>query len=156
MKRNSLVILLALFASSVFSQPSGISTAGQPPKTDRPAAPAIQAVLSVSGSLAFVDDRPAIKTTDGKTLFLEMPRFYYYAYTEGFKAGTQVKARGILISAPEGSLEPGQNILVAEEVVIGGKTYIIVAGPQVRPNFRPPMGPPPSGSGPSGEDSVKR
>lgn len=156
MKKSNLAILMTLVASSVFAQAPGTPAPGTQPKGDRPTA---RIEVTVTGTLVFVDDRPAIKAADGKTVFLEMPRFYYYAYTEGFKAGIPVKARGVLLSAPEGSGNPAQDVLAAGEVTIGGKTYVIVGGPQGMgrgPDSRPPMGPLPSGSDPSSSGPAKR
>jgi hypothetical protein len=106
-----------------------------------------QAVLvTLVGNLTFVDDRPAIKTGDD-TVLLEMPNFFKYAYFEGLKAGAAVKASGMLITPRAFSDKPqtdkgGQDVkaateapgnapkalpvLIAKEVTIGEKTYIIV------------------------------
>jgi len=80
--------------------------------------------VALSGVLAFVGDEPAIKTESG-TVLIEMPRFYYYAYIDGLKAGMAVKATGLLIQAPAGD-KSAQSRLAATELSINGKTYVIV------------------------------
>jgi hypothetical protein len=102
-------------------------------------------LTSVNGALIFIDDRPAIKTDNG-TVFLAMPDFFKYAYLDGIKAGAAIKATGMLVPQPapkpapaaqasttassgsDKTIQPGQATLVATEVTIGAKTYIIVAG----------------------------
>jgi hypothetical protein len=94
--------------------------ADQQPGPDQPPK---RAKTLVSGVLAFAEEKPVIKSDDGKEVFLSMPRFYYYAYSDGLKEGSAIKATGYLLPAKE---KDGRATLVAEEVVIGGKTYVIV------------------------------
>jgi hypothetical protein len=135
------------FALSAQGQPQSMSAMG------------IAALTSTSGTLVFVDDRPAIKADSG-TVFLEMPDFFKYAYLDGIKAGATVKATGMLVSpgAPRAMAsagsdkapQSGQAVLVAKEVTIGAKTYIIVAGGP-NPN-RGPAGAPGSDCSPGRGD----
>jgi hypothetical protein len=115
MRKATLAIALVAMALALSAQ-------GQ--KQSMPAM-GIAAMTSLSGTLVFVDDRPSIKTDSG-TVFLEMPDFFKYAYLDGIKAGAAVKATGMLVTP--GAPQSGQAILVAKEVAIGAKTYIVVAG----------------------------
>lgn len=109
MKKLTLVIVLAVAAAALFAQGA-------------PGAAAKPALTSVSGTLAFVDERPAIKTDSG-TVYLVMPDFYKYAYLDGIKAGAAIKATGMVIS--------DESTMIAKEVSVGSKTYIIVGeGPR--------------------------
>jgi len=62
-------------------------------------APVAPKSVHLEGKLAFVDDQPVLQTKDGSYL-VHMPRFYYYAYTEGFKAGDALKLDGYVFTAP--------------------------------------------------------
>jgi hypothetical protein len=144
MKRFGFLLLLALVGTLSFAQ----ALPSQP-------APAAPRTVTVNGTLSFVGDRPAL-TVDGKTLILVMPRFYYYAYTDGIKAGAAVKAVGVEIDQPIGP-EPGRQgaagqpapggnsgqasaapaakpadeaLFIARELTVNGKTYVIV-GPRM-------------------------
>jgi hypothetical protein len=97
----------------------------QPPAQGTLPQPPAQAALS--GSLVFVDDRPAIKT-DSATVLLSMPRFFEYAYRDGFKAGAAIKAQGFL-AQPQSDDKAALGTLLVQELTIGNKTYIIVGGP---------------------------
>jgi hypothetical protein len=130
MKRIALVLVVAAFAAAVNAQapaPQKDGEKGTPPQDGK----AVEA--TVSGVLAFVDDRPAIKADSGMIL-LAMPDFYKYAYIDGFKAGQTVKASGMLVVQPSSS-EPaaqgdktGESVLIAREVTIGARTYVVVRG----------------------------
>jgi hypothetical protein len=74
---------------------------------------------SLDGKLAFVDDQPVIQTKD-KTYLIKMPRFYYYAYNDGFKAGDQMKLDGYEIPSLPGQDKP---FFLVTKAVINGKTY---------------------------------
>jgi hypothetical protein len=74
---------------------------------------------SLEGKLAFVDGVPALVAKD-KTYLIRMPRFYYYAYTDGIKEGVQVKVDGFEFPALPGQDKPWFQVTKA---VIGGKTY---------------------------------
>ena len=78
---------------------------------------------SLEGKLAFVGDRPAIQTKD-KTYIIKMPRFYYYAYTDGFKAGDQMKLDGYEVPTIAGQDNP---FFIVTKAVIDGKTYDFTA-----------------------------
>jgi hypothetical protein len=91
---------------------------------DGPAKTTHAPLVIETGVLVFVDHKPAIKTSSG-TSFLMMPEFYKHAFFEGFKADMTVKATGYLVAAPNKSSHP---TLVAREVVMGNKTYIIIGG----------------------------
>jgi len=78
---------------------------------------------TIEGKLVFVDEYPAVQTKD-KTYILRMPRFYYYAYTDGIKEGAQVKAEGYELSTFPGQDRP---FFAVSKATIGGKTYDIAA-----------------------------
>jgi hypothetical protein len=108
-----------------------------PMKGDVPCGPphAPPVVTSLTGVLAFVDDKPAIKADSG-TMLLIFPDFFRYAYFEGYKAGVAIKAKGILIAPPippqdtaSQSIPAVPSKFIAKELTIGAKTYIIVDGP---------------------------
>jgi len=84
---------------------------------------------TLSGVLAFVGEEPAIKTDSG-TVLLEMSKFYFYAYTDGLKAGMAVKVTGFMMK-PAGQ-KAGQQKFVVSEMTINGKTYKIARGPDDR------------------------
>lgn len=92
-----------------------------------------QPTQSVSGTLDFVDDQPVVKTAAASIPIL-MPRFYYYAYFDGFKAGMTMTVKGRLIQVPSANradaAQAGQTnkALLVEELTINGKTYIVVQG----------------------------
>ena len=142
-----LLIPLALSATVALNAqaPAGTSPEARPVET------------SLSGVLAFVDDKPAIKTDSG-TLLLMFPDFFKYAYFEGYKAGVAIKAKGLLIAPPappqDAALQtasPPSPKFIAKELTISAKTYIIVDGPprpspkgHPRPSkdkIAPPIGP---------------
>lgn len=78
---------------------------------------------SLEGKLAFVDDMPVLQTKD-KSYLIEMPRFYYYAYTEGFKVGDQMKLDGYELGAAPGQDKP---VFLVTKLVINGKTFDFTA-----------------------------
>lgn len=143
MKRIALALVVATLAAAVCAQAQG-PIFGPGPREGR----AVE--TTVTGVLAFIDDRPAIKTDSGIVL-LAMPEFYKYAYIDGIKAGQAVKASGALVAppsapAPKGPADKavkadpkaqpeakvGDSILVAKEVTIGARTYVIVGrGPEL-------------------------
>lgn len=97
--------------------------------------PAPPKAVHLEGKLAFVDDQPVLQTKDGSYI-IRMPRFYYYAYTEGFKAGDAMKLDGFVLSVPaapqgaasQGSVQQGaaaqaQPVLFVTKAVVGSKTY---------------------------------
>jgi hypothetical protein len=120
MRRGLLSILLAAIAAAGFAQAQAPAQAQASKRSPSPQS----APTTLSGVLAFVDEMPAIKT-ESATILLSMPRFFEYAYQEGFKAGMAIKARGRLLDKQDRS---GRTALIAEEVAIGGKTYVIVLG----------------------------
>ncbi|HUX37828.1 MAG TPA: hypothetical protein VMV44_07985 [Rectinemataceae bacterium] len=128
--------VLVVSAQSALPQTGTQGTTQQAmPAGPLPQAGVVQRLLpaSLSGTLAFVDEAPVIKV--GETSYLiVMPRFYYYAYVEGFKAGMAVSARGRVLRAPDLAKAsvgaPGSApvilIFIPEELSINGKTYVIV------------------------------
>jgi hypothetical protein len=97
-------------------------------------APVAPKAVHLEGKLAFVDDQPVLQTKDGSYL-VHMPRFYYYAYTEGFKAGDAMKLDGYVLTAPAAadvsqgstpqaaSQATAQQVLFVTKAVVGSKTY---------------------------------
>jgi hypothetical protein len=74
---------------------------------------------TIEGKLVFVDGHPAVQTKD-KTYMVRLPRFYYYAYTDGIKEGAQVKAEGYELPALPGQDKP---YFAVTKATIGSKTY---------------------------------
>jgi hypothetical protein len=147
MKKFTLAFVIAALAAALSAQAPASQKDGGPGMPPQ-AGKAVE--TTISGVLVFVDDKPAIKT-DAGTVFLAMPDFYKYAYTDGIKAGVTVKATGMLIAqpagpAPDGAVaapdakgakaassdakgaKAGESVIIAKEVSIGAKTYIIVGG----------------------------
>ena len=162
MRRLKLVLILAALAAALAAQ----GQAPAQPKGGENGAPGLPPAFrpietTVSGALAFVGDSPAIKA-EGGTVLLSMPNFYKYAYTEALKAGMTVKATGFLLE-PQAAADKGdksakaaqasQSVLIAKEVVIGDRTFIIVGGgpegggcgPQSPRGDQPPKAPTPDG-----------
>lgn len=150
MRKSLFALALIALSAALFAQAPAASK-------DGPAGPAPQAAkaaqATLTGVLTFVDDRPAIKTDSG-TIFLAMPDFYKYAYTDGIKAGSSVKATGLLIGQGDAK-DGGQPTLVAKELSVGSKTYIVVGGaPSAGPEGRGPGGPMPGPGGPQGDQAA--
>jgi len=120
MKRIAFVLVVALVGgAALVAQPAwgpmmgrgygqGAQTAQEAPKT-----------VTIEGKLSFVDGHPAVVAKD-KTYMLQMPRFYYYAYTDGIKEGAQVKAEGYVMPTVPGQDKPYFSVTKA---TIGAKTY---------------------------------
>jgi hypothetical protein len=170
MKRFSFGLVLMALAVAISAQaPAKDQAPGPDQRKDgdkdyaRPIARPQAVLVTLNGSLTFVDDRPAIKT-GADTAFLVMPNFFKYAYFEGIKAGAAIKATGMLITPPAFDDKPmadkaGQDakaaaeapanapkalpVLIAKEVTIGEKTYIIVG--EEREMNRPHQGGPREG-----------
>jgi hypothetical protein len=150
MRKASIILVLIALAAAVAAQgqapaPQKDGAPGAPPAASQP----IEETLS--GVLAFADDNPAIKTDSG-TVLLSMPQFYKYAYEEGFKAGMAVKAKGFLLSPQSKADKSAQPVLLAEEVTIGSKTYIIVGGGHEGPGGAQPQPP----KAPEGENRDRK
>jgi hypothetical protein len=133
-RKTILALVLAAAASSIFAE--GQAPASQADGSRAGAPNAAQAAkaeqVTLNGVLAFVDDKPAIKT-ESATVLLAMPDFFRYAYFDGFKAGVAVKARGLLVTPPERNADPSIPTLIAEEVTIGSKTYVFPRAAQNGP-----------------------
>lgn len=148
MKKLVFALALAACVAALSAQTPG--PGAQQDKRPNSPPPAAQASkVTLSGVLAFVDERPAIKT-DSATVLLEMPDFFKYAYFDGIKAGAAIKVTGALMAAPPALDDKGQSPSVgkpdaktaaasaplqlaaidAQEVTIGASTYVIVAGPR--------------------------
>jgi len=120
MKRIAIVLVVALVGgAALVAQPArgpmmgrgfgqGMQTTQEAPKT-----------ITIEGKLSFVDGHPAVQAKD-KTYMLNMPRFYYYAYTDGIKEGAQVKAEGYAMPTVPGQDKPYFSVTKA---TIGAKTY---------------------------------
>jgi hypothetical protein len=127
MKKFSLGLILALVALGLSSAQGfpGSGPYGQtgPQQGQVQVAGQAPVAKSLDGKLAFSGEYPAIQAKD-KTYILRMPRFYYYAYTEGFKAGDQVHVDGY-----ELPLVPGQDkpYFLVTKAVVNGKTYDFTA-----------------------------
>jgi hypothetical protein len=134
----SALICSAALALSAQSAPQSRPAQGQAPEAPKD--------VSLSGVLAFSGEDPAVKT-DAETVVLDMPKFYYYAYADGLKAGMAVKVKGRLVKAPKGD-SGSQSRLAVSEMSINGKTYVIPAGPDTRaPGRGAPGAPGPDGMG---------
>ncbi len=78
---------------------------------------------TIEGKLVFVDGLPALQAKD-KTYLVRMPRFYYYAYTDGIKEGAAMKLDGYELPTYPGQDKP---FFAVTKAVINGKTYDIGA-----------------------------
>lgn len=92
--------------------------------------------VHLEGKLAFENDHPVLQTKDGN-YYLAIPRFYYYAYTEGFKAGDSFAIDGYLMTpppAPAAQTQSGQTnqaqpaqsglpVVRVTKLVVGSKTF---------------------------------
>jgi hypothetical protein len=170
MKRLSFMLVLVALAVALSAQAQPKDQAPGPDQRKdgekdyaRPVARPQAVLVTLVGNLTFVDDRPAIKA-GADTVLLEMPNFFKYAYFDGIKAGATVKVTGRLITPPASDNRPqadkaGEDakaaaeapvntpkalpVLIAKEVTIGEKTYIIVS--DAREMDRPPQGGPRDG-----------
>jgi hypothetical protein len=126
MKRAALAIMLgtAALALSAQAAPAGKQAKGQAPQGQALEAPKS---ATLSGVLAFSGEDPAVKT-EADTVVLDMPKFYYYAYSDGLKAGMAVKVKGYLMKAGGGDAEVESRLIVTE-MTINGKTYVVPALP---------------------------
>ncbi len=121
MKKITVIAALALMIAGVaFAQAPGAA-----------AAPALK-TITLEGKLDFVDGHPVLVAKDGKTWNIGMPRFYYYAYTDGIKKDAAVKVEGYELPA-----WPGQTVGAVRVVkaTIAGKTYDFTAVMQGFPGF---------------------
>jgi hypothetical protein len=139
----SALICSAALALSAQSAPQSV------PQTRPAQGQALEAPkeASLSGVLAFSGEDPAVKT-DAETVLLDMPKFYYYAYADGLKAGMAVKVKGRLMKTPSGD-SGSQPRLAVSEMTINGKTYVVPAGPDSRAPGRGAPGAP-GAPGPDG------
>jgi hypothetical protein len=122
MKKFSLGLILALIVVGL-STAQGVQPYGQggaQPGQIQGQAPVAK---SLDGKLAFSGEYPVLQAKD-KAYVLEMPRFYYYAYTDGIKAGDAVHVDGYELPAV-----PGQDkaYFLVTKAVINGKTYDFTA-----------------------------
>lgn len=78
---------------------------------------------SVDGKLAFQGEYVVLQAKD-KAYYIHMPRFYYYAYTDGIKAGADVHVDGYEIPAVPGSDKAS---IMVTKATINGKTYDFTA-----------------------------
>jgi hypothetical protein len=137
MKKFSLGLALILMAATFATAQTASGQATGPVGPGRgmmlaanQQAPVAPKAVHLEGKLAFVDDQPVLQTKDGSYL-VHMPRFYYYAYTEGFKAGDTLKLDGYVFTAPaaadvsQGSTPQAgqQQVIFVTKAVVGAKTY---------------------------------
>lgn len=80
-------------------------------------------ITTLDGKLSFIDGYPAIVTKD-KTYMVHLPRFYYYAYTDGIKEGAQLKLEGYELPSIPGQDKP---FFAVTKATINGKVYDIAA-----------------------------
>ncbi len=74
---------------------------------------------NIEGKLAFADGGPVIQTKDASYV-LGFPDFYYYAYTDGIKAGASLKLEGFEFAPGPGSPKP---YFAVTKASINGKSY---------------------------------
>lgn len=122
---KKLAIGIALLAATV-----GIASAqgfgggpmmgrGYPYQAAPGAVQAAPTAKTIEGKLVFVDGVPALQAKD-KTYLVHLPRFYYYAYTDGIKEGAAIKLDGYELPTVPGQDKP---YFQATKAVIAGKTY---------------------------------
>jgi len=126
MKKFSIGLILALAivtlsaAQGLPGQVQGQTPGSQPGQVVQGQAPVAK---SLDGKLAFSGEYPVLQTKD-KAYLIHMPRFYYYAYTDGIKAGDQVHVDGYELPTVPGQDKPN---FVVTKAVINGKTYDFTA-----------------------------
>lgn len=112
---------LALLVTGIgFASAQGMM--GQGPYGYGPGPQGVQAApvaKSVDGKLAFQGEYVVLQAKD-KAYFIHMPKFYYYAYTDGIKAGADVHVDGYEIPALPGS---DKATIMVTKATINGKTY---------------------------------
>lgn len=126
MKKFSLGLILALAivtlsaAQGLPGQVQGQTPGSQPGQVVQGQTPVAR---SLDGKLAFSGEYPILQTKD-KAYVIHMPRFYYYAYTDGIKASDQVHVDGYELPTV-----PGQDkaVILVTKAVINGKTYDFTA-----------------------------
>ena len=107
---KKLAIGIALLAATV-----GIASAqgfgggpmmgrGYPYQAAPGAVQAAPTAKTIEGKLVFVDGVPALQAKD-KTYLVHLPRFYYYAYTDGIKEGAAMKLDKLPLSKQKLELE---------------------------------------------------
>lgn len=79
---------------------------------------------SLDGKLAFQGEYPVLQAKD-KAYVIHMPRFYYYAYTDGIKAGDTIHVDGYELAAVPGS---DKTTIQVTKATINGKTYDFTTG----------------------------
>lgn len=130
MRKSAIVLVLSLATAGLVSAQTG-------PLNNQQASPQSQQgtysawgpgaqlqAKSLEGKLAFANNLPTLVAKDG-TYLLDMPEFFYYAYTDGIKAGDTVKADGYLLPTVPGQDKPG---FIVTKAVVNGKTYDFTAG----------------------------
>lgn len=126
MKKFSIGLILALAivtlsaAQGLPGQVQGQTPGSQPGQFVQGQTPVAK---SLDGKLAFSGEYPVVQAKD-KAYIIRMPRFYYYAYTEGFKAGDQIHVDGYELPALPGQDKP---FFLVTKAVINGKTYDFTA-----------------------------
>ena len=122
MKKLQTGLILAFVLTALVSAQSFPGQQGQiPGQQAQPQTQVQQAPVakSLDGKLAFSGEDPILQTKD-KAYIIQMPRFYYYAYTEGFKAGDSVHLDGYELPTLPGQDKP---FFLVTKAVINGKTY---------------------------------
>ena len=124
MKKFSIGLILAL-AIVTLSAAQGLPAQGQIPGSQPGQVVQGQTPVakSLDGKLAFSGEYPVLQTKD-KAYLIQMPRFYYYAYTDGIKAGDQVHVDGYELPTVPGQDKP---VILVTKAVINGKTYDFTA-----------------------------
>jgi len=127
MKKFSIGLILAL-AIVTLSAAQGLPAQGQTPGSQpgqvvQGQTPVAPVAKSLDGKLAFSGEYPVLQTKD-KAYLIQMPRFYYYAYTDGIKAGDQVHLDGYELPTVPGQDKP---TFLVTKAVINGKTYDFTA-----------------------------
>jgi hypothetical protein len=130
MRKLALGLLLSMAIAGMAAAQQGLPAT--PPSAPGPyglrgqvgpgALPQLQA-KSVEGKLAFANTKPTIVAKD-KTYLLDMRQFFYYAYTDGIKAGDQMKLDGYELPTIAGQDQP---VFLVTKAVINGKTYDFTA-----------------------------
>ena len=90
MKRIVTVLAIAMTSAGIaFAQPArgGMGMGPNPSQQEEPKS------LTIEGKLLIIDKFPALQTKD-KTFILHWRNFYFNAYTDGIKEGSQLKVDG--------------------------------------------------------------
>ncbi|MCX7024120.1 MAG: hypothetical protein NT080_05800 [Spirochaetes bacterium] len=121
MKKIIVIVLAVVVAASAFAQAPGNQAPGAQGQAGPwgNQAPVLKSV-TLEGRLDFSNEEPVLIAKDGKSYFIRMPRFYYYAYMDGIKKDAALRIEGYELPT-----WPGQTIgnIQVVKATFAGKVY---------------------------------